>query len=470
MSGSERVPASLALDRLIAEATEHLDVSAPNETSGASARGEERRAASSGATSAHVDWARLESRVMAAIERGAPDLARDVERIESPRPARDLSARLAVLALAAAAAIVVFVGGNDRDVMPVDGRTSRGDGEPAGALRATEGSGEVLVRGIGATPGYVLHAGDSIDANGARAVFERSGKVAWLLEQGSPGGDAAKDASRRGSEAAGARGVTANDEGAAARVRVKSAGEPLVLGLDRGAVEAQVAPVSAGEAFAVDIATDRGLVRVAVHGTHLRVARRGNLVVVDLTEGVVSIGVPPRSGVTYGRIVTAPAHVELDATDLQTLRVDHSPAAVRAPIPLATTEVGGAVPARHDSPSAPPDRAPPAAVVKNEATRPPDAVAAPVVNVDSSLVGLQARAAIASAVRECAAARAARPSDVRVTVKSNLFLRVSQAGVVEIAQFSPPLLPEIQTCAAQHIYTAKLQESGLVTIPIEYSY
>ncbi|MBX3205581.1 MAG: hypothetical protein KF764_10970 [Labilithrix sp.] len=55
-------------------------------------------------------------------------------------------------------------------------------------------------------------------------------------------------------------------------------------------------------------------------------------------------------------------------------------------------------------------------------------------------------------------------------MSSNLRLRVSSAGVVESAQFSPPLLPDIQSCAAQAIYKTKLEETGLVTIPIEFSY
>src|SRR5207237_528524 len=127
------------------------------------------------------------------------------------------------------------------------------------------------------------------------------------------------------------------------RARVKSAGESLVLGLEEGAIEAQVTPVPTGEAFAVDIAAGSSLVRVAVHGTHLRVARNGSHVVVDLTEGVVSIGAPPRTGSTYGTLVTAPSHVEFDAADLDhTLRIEHAPAAVRAPVSLVSHESFGA--------------------------------------------------------------------------------------------------------------------------------
>jgi hypothetical protein len=93
----------------------------------------------------------------------------------------------------------------------------------------------------------------------------------------------------------------------------------------------------------------------------------------------------------------------------------------------------------------------------------------PVAKVDAPKVTSSPQEAIASAVRDCAAARA-RPSDVRVTVTSHLRLSVSRDGVVESAQFSPPLQPEIQSCAAQVIYKTKLEQRGVVTIPIEYSY
>src|SRR5258708_4662206 len=81
-----------------------------------------------------------------------------------------------------------------------------------------------------------------------------------------------------------------------------------------------------GEAFAVDVVNPDGTSsRIAVHGTHLRVARDGDHVVVDLSEGVVSIGAPARVGSTYGELVTAPAHAELTAGVSASLRVDHTP-------------------------------------------------------------------------------------------------------------------------------------------------
>jgi hypothetical protein len=61
---------------------------------------------------------------------------------------------------------------------------------------------------------------------------------------------------------------------------------------------------------------------------------------------------------------------------------------------------------------------------------------------------------------------------VRVTVTSSLTLHIASGGDVETAQFDPPLLPEIQSCAATAIYKATLSESAgtSVVIPIDFSY
>src|SRR5690606_41376056 len=76
-------------------------------------------------------------------------------------------------------------------------------------------------------------------------------------------------------------------------------------------------------------------VRFAVHGAHLRVAREGARVVVDLSEGVIAIG-PPGDGITRGTTITAPARVALDVRDPGgTLVIDRDPAAVRPPVPLS---------------------------------------------------------------------------------------------------------------------------------------
>ncbi|MBX3217511.1 MAG: hypothetical protein KF850_36100 [Labilithrix sp.] len=414
-----------ALDALVAEAREHLDARGAD----ASARPDAR---------ADLDWSRLESRVMAAVEAERPALACD--RARGGWRSRGGALRAGAVVLAAAAAVAIFAG-KDRDAPLVAVPSSPGGDVAASALRATEGSGAVRVGGHVASPGEVVRAGSVIEVDGARAVFERAGKVTWLVEQD----DAAK-------AAPGARPAVA---------RVASAGESLVLGLEHGVVEADVVPVPAGEAFAIDVATERAVVRVAVHGTHLRVARAGDRVTVDLTSGVIAIGTPPRAGVTQGTTVTAPAHVELDATDLSTLRVDRSPGATRAPVPLGE----GHALARAEVPAAPTSVAPTAPSHAARAAGARDTLPAARQEPRSS----SPRDTIASAVRACAVAQS-RSGEVLVTVSTTLRLRVTSAGVVESAQFSPPLLPDVQSCAAKAIYATKLDETGSVAIPIEFSY
>jgi len=397
-------------------------------------------------------WSAMEERLVArmAAERAARVDEIDVASLPARRRARFF--QVGALALAVAAAVAVFV---RKDQAPsfVEGAVSTGVDPSVSALRGTEGAGDVRVSGIVASAGHELRAGDVVEVDSARAVLERPRKVQWLLERNGLDG-----------------------QGTVGRVRVKSAGESLVLALDDGVIEAQVTPVPSGEAFAVDIATETALVRVAVHGTHLRVARTGSRVTVDLTEGVVSIGAPPRTGSTYGTLVTAPSHVEFDAASLATtLRIDHSPASVRTAVALAPHDAS--VVGRSDVGSI----APPATESATRAAaapipRPVDArhVPDPTPPGSTSPAGtpaISARAAISAAVRECAAARQ-RPENVRVTVASSLELRVALGGSVESARFDPPLLPEIQTCAATAIYKARFDDAsgGSVTIPIDFTY
>ena len=396
-------------------------------------------------------WSAVEERLLVRMAKERSALAPEVNASSS----RVRMLRVGAAVLAAAAAIALFVK-NEPSTSSVEAAPVAAREATASSLREAVGPGVVRVDGQAASAGHVLRAGDRLEVDGARAVLERPRKVTWLLEAG-------------------------HAEGASsARARVKSAGESLVLGLEDGAIEAQVTPVPSGEAFAVDIATGSSLVRVAVHGTHLRVSRSGSRVVVDLTEGVVSIGTPPRSGSTYGTLVTAPSHVEFDAADLEhTLRIEHAAAAVRAPVALVSHDGFAAVnaAARAETPHTAPQDTPAAValatVPRPAATQRPASDPSPAEQAGKidTKAALPPREAIAAAVRTCAAQRS-RPDNVRVTVSSSLRLRIARGGDVETAQFDPPLLPEIQTCAANAIYKAKLEDSagGTVTIPIDFSY
>lgn len=419
-----------------------------------------------------VDWSKIEAKVMAAVNEEAP-------RFVARESARMRALRAGAVILAAAAAVALLLRSSSQQRSEDDKTASTGVSSQTPASSLVGVTGEVRIGSNAAEPGFVLHANDSITTTtpNARATFERTRKVAWLVEEN-------------------------------AHVRVKSAGETLILGLENGAIEAQVVPVPVGEAFAVDVTSSTGsLVRVAVHGTHLRVTRvpNTNRVMVDLTEGVVSIGVPPRAGVTYGTLVNAPAHVELDASDLASIRVDHNLNAVRPAIalnPFGTVEASSSptgpqklalAPAAKEnalvpapSPLLGDSQTPPRVANGGAPSTPREPGAIDRSPKDDKPTPAKAahpegaappRDAIAAAVRDCAVAARSRSgarsgNDVtHVTVTSTLKLRVSSGGVVETAQFSPPLPAEIQSCAAQVIYKTKLEsETGLVTIPIEFEF
>jgi len=123
-------------------------------------------------------------------------------------------------------------------------------------------------------------------------------------------------------------------------------GERVHLVLESGAVAADVVPVAGGEPFAVDVAGQR----VAVHGTHLRVALLGQAVQVAVSEGSAVVGLPRGPGRTEGTIVpagvvgrfdsaTAPGALRTDAA-LATRLVEDS--LVSAPKPASTSVVAQA--------------------------------------------------------------------------------------------------------------------------------
>ena len=353
-----------------------------------------------------------------------------------PGPRASSSARVFQIGAVAMAAAVAFL---------VIGRREQDSSEPAitmepsaGSLRSSEGPGEVRIAGVSAVAGQSLHGGDLIEAEGVRAIFERPRKVTWVLE---------------------------NEHGIA-RARVKSASESLVVGLEEGSIEAQVTPVASGEAFAIDLPIGPKVVRIAVHGTHLRVTRTPEKISIDLTEGVVSIGAPPRTGSTYGTLVTAPAHVELDPNDPDAMKVDHGAAAVRPAISLPHVDPPTAL--AKDTPQNTPIPKVPAAP-----TPPKGDAVANKVDAPPKTNAVSGRDAVVQAVKDCAKGRAGEPRDVKVTISSMLRLKVAGTGEIQSALFDPPLSPEIQSCAAAAIYKVKLrdlEEGGAISLPIEITY
>jgi hypothetical protein len=312
----------------------------------------------------------------------------------------------------------------------------------AGDLTVQQGSGVVSLDGAKARTGAHAQSGQTIETHGARALFEASGRVSWLLESES------KVQIERGVKA----------------------GSTLVLALTRGAVEAQITPVASGEAFAIDVEG----VRIAVHGTHLRVSRDGDHVSVDLSEGVVSIGAPPKVGSTYGTLVTAPAHVEFQVGALaSSISIDHDAASVRKATELREV-AGEAGAARGNSPSSSSSSR---ASREEAALTPLPAAPGPGLAPRPTIPILRSSAAaaapnpladglVASAVRACASF-GPHSTNVTITVSSTLTVEVQDDGFAHLANFDPPLAPGIQQCASQAIYSTRFASPGPHKISIE---
>jgi hypothetical protein len=380
-----------------------------------------------------VDWKAVDEKLFARVE--------EAQRAERSAivPARGRAwIGAAAIALAACAALLV---GPTRDARVLEAdRATASPAQTAGLVRI-EGEGEVFVSGRRAEVGAAVRLGDVVETGAARATLVRPGRLTVVVERAS----------------------------SAALARVEGT---LVLSLARGAIEAQVVPVASGEALAIDV----GPSRVAAHGTHFRVARSsGDRVEIDLSEGVLTVGDPPRIGSTLGSLVAAPAHAEFIASDPEgTLRVSHEIGALRppaalgpptlvdppaqtAPAPqgpasaegqggLVPTASGGAPRAERKTPTSP--VAPGAGLAGQEAPSDPNA-----------------QDAVATGVRACMA-EGLHADEVTVVVSTTLTLQINEDGMVRSAHFEPPVAPGVNTCAAQWIYRARFPKAGALTIPI----
>ncbi len=372
-----------------------------------------------------VRWDRVDAGLFSRIEK-----MRVVERRSlSPARIRPWAALAAVLAAGAATAFVA-VNGGERRPLEVQMAPAIDD---AGSVLAIAGSGQLLIGGRSVRVGAALKLGDEVETRGVQATVGRTGKVELVVERGS-------------------------------MATVTHVQGVLVLALARGAIEAEVAPVASGEAFAIDV----GPSRVAVHGTHFRVARRGEEVVVDLSEGVVSVGAAPRTGSTWGGLVTAPAHAEFLAADARsTLRISHDAAAMRQPetasvAPPVETK-GGSGPTRAGRSAEPAIATPGTAAARTEArllVADASGMVAAEANSDRDAEGT-----LAAAVRACVTEQLP-PDDITVVVSTTLTLLLDEEGAVRTARFDPPVAPDINHCAAQAIYRAHFAHGGEVTIPV----
>jgi hypothetical protein len=392
-----------------------------------------------------VDWDKVEGPLMMRVEREAR--ARSAIEAYEGRSRGWLFAAFALSAAAAAAFFFARGSGDTLESFDALSHGSRAAHDPsAGAMSWKDANATLQLTHEGlahdASAGESIQRGDTIEAHRGRVVFARTepSGVTWGLEDN-------------------------------ARASIRATRGTLILALERGAVEAQVAPVATGEAFAIDVEG----ARVAVHGTHLRVSRDGTRATVDLREGVVSIGAPPAHGSTYGDLITAPAHVEFDSSDPHgTLKVSHDVSRVRAASPLERAPEVAAPPPPPRPATAPAPSPPPAGASRaTPAAAPPPA--APALTVPPPVptpptppqADVDPDKTITEAVRACLRARVGQTTGVVLTVSSNVELTVADNGMVSAARFEPPLAPEVQQCAAKTIYRVRFSAPGAVRIPLD---
>lgn len=378
--------------------------------------------------SRRVDWRAIDETLFARIEE-----QRRAHLAELARPRSRRWAYFGSAAMAVAAALGILIGKN-HEPSPTRATVARADAI-AGRISEVHGQGAVLVNGLAAAAGSSVRLGDSVETRTTRATFVREGAASIVIEQHS-------------------------------RLTVRQVRETLVLALERGSIEAQVTPVAAGEAFAVDVAETR----IAVHGTVLRVSRAGDRAAVDLVEGVVSVGATPRFGSVLGSLVTAPAHVEFSVGDpLKTLSVSHDRSLVRAVAATESPTVPAATRAddterlrARSEPNAP--RSP---VPSGQPGRADSRAAAGNPGAGSTSGDLGATEAVEAAVLACMRERP-RGENVTVVVDTTLYLEVGEDGAVRAARFDPPVVPDVNACAASAIYKARFPRPGPVAIPVEF--
>jgi hypothetical protein len=378
-----------------------------------------------------LDWDRVERGLFARIEN---EQARERHEMIEARSRHRVAWGAGAAALAVAAAVALVVGKTRGPSLNEGAERATASDDSAGAVASIGQDATVMVNGKPAAIGVPIRLGDDVDARGGRVTFDRPGKVSWILESGS-------------------RTTVTHVQGA------------LVLALQGGTVEAQVVPVAAGEAFAVDVDG----ARIAVHGTHLRVARVMDHVTIDLTEGVISLGEAPRVGSTIGTLITAPAHAEFTSADPKgSLTVTHDPGAIRPALAIDTGVVasrpalialGAAAP--HPKPDSPTEARSPLPPAAHPAT--PAPVAAPQL----SAADPNAADALSSVVRTCFADRTS-PQDVILEVKTKLHLELDADGNVRSARFEPPVPPDVNACAAPAIYHARFTHGGSADVNVAF--
>ncbi len=382
------------------------------------------------------DWSALEQRLMLRLETERAVLRRS-------RRTQLVVGVVSSLALAAGALFLIRPADPLPGPEPTRMTASVLKGGPRGAvLRSAVTDGENLFEGDAVE---VADAPLAFELPSAGPTLSTPRRALWLVD---PAGESSGKA-----------------------VITRASNTTLVLALERGAIEADVTPVDlarSGEAFVVDIKGASATTRVAVHGTHFRVARRGEHLVIDLTEGVLVVGAPG-PGLTQGLEVRAPSHVELDVGAAPAaMRVTKEPRAAWSIDSVAAGQLPAPPPMPGPAPSASASPSPgpgPSARELKGASAP--ASSAPAIPTVVALTEAAASSAIQVDLKRCVAQTAAA-GHVKITIDSTLSVEVREDGTVAGTRFTPPLAPAIQECASTAIFARKIEGPRTFTVPVKF--
>jgi len=379
-----------------------------------------------------LPWDSMERELLAKLDKTAA---------VQPRPRQTLRIR-AFATLAAAAAVALVVG-----LAAQRGEVTREEGVAAGAVRWRPAEsiaflpGSELERDLS-----TLRVGEGVEAGEAPLVLVRRGAVRVTLEP----------KARAFVVAAPAGG-----------------GEAFVLGLERGALRADVTTRSSREAIVETFAVDVGRTRIAAHGTAFRVIRGESEVVVDLEHGSVAVGLAGRTAVTTGRLLVGRARASFSLDGGQTalmLPTDEPKSlALAVPAPAGLSESN---PSNAPLPASSTDHLLPAPSSRQHASLAPPEIApavepSVVVSPEPPKERVLSRASVQSSLASCFERHygSADPS-VRLSVSGKVMVSLDEAGSVSSVRFDPPLEAPFMNCVFSSLKPGRFSEVGApISVP-----
>lgn len=278
-------------------------------------------------------------------------------------------------------------------------------------------------------------------------------------------------------------GVASVELAPGAIVRLARAGEEPRLELERGSVQAEVITREDATAIVEALVIDAGGARVAAHGTSFSLLREGERVLVEVGEGVVTVGPAGQRGPTVGTLLRGPGRAAFSAqTGALLEELEPSTVAASASLPSRAAVADTSAASTSSSADTPAASASAAAAAPRYAAPSPTADTTASMAAEEPAAGPSASASTATkpAKPSLAAARAllvgclsAETSDtdsaLRVTAASEVRLRLDTNGAVASVRFVPPLRPDLQERCGSLLFGLELDApNDSPTLTVEF--